>query len=65
MTKSDEKKQVSDSGTEKDKVRVVRYIGGKNIREITKRGEYIEAFTHTQLCVEKILRDRIREVSKG
>ena len=39
--------------------RVVRYKGTKNIVEMMERGEYVEAFIHAQLGVEKILWDKI------
>jgi hypothetical protein len=57
----------SDSGKGKDTiVRVVRYIGAAKIEERMKTGEdYIEAFAHTQLGIEKILWDRIVEIFEG
>lgn len=46
-------------------VQVVRYMGGKNIREMIKNEQYIEAFTHAQLGVERILWDKIVGIFKG
>ena len=40
-------------------VRVTRYMGAKNIREMMQKDQYIEAFTHAQLGIEKILWDKI------
>lgn len=34
-------------------VLVTRYMGAKNIREMMQKDQYIEAFTHTQLGIEK------------
>ena len=45
--------------------RVVRYKGTKNIVEMMERGEYVEAFIHAQLGVEKILWDKIVEIFEG
>ena len=42
--------------------RVVRYKGTTNILEMIERGEYVEAFIHAQLGVEKILWDKIVEI---
>jgi hypothetical protein len=51
----------SDSGTAKEAARVVRYIGAGEIEKRMEKGDYIEAFAHTQLGVEKILWNRIVE----
>jgi len=45
--------------------RVVRYKGTTNIVEMIERGEYVEAFIHAQLGVEKILWDKIVEIFEG
>jgi len=42
--------------------RVVRYKGTTNILEMIERGEYVEAFIHAQLGVEKTLWDKIVEI---
>ena len=59
MNKSNKKIHISDSAKAKDKVLVVRYMGPKIIREMIKNEQYIEAFVHTQLDIEKILWDKI------
>ena len=59
MNKSNKKIHISDSAKAKDKVLVVRYMGPKIIREMIKNEQYIEAFVHTQLDIEKILWDNI------
>ncbi|MBS7636738.1 hypothetical protein KEJ37_05325 [Candidatus Bathyarchaeota archaeon] len=38
---------------------VIRYKGSKDIKEMMEKGEFIEAFVHTQLGIEKILWDKI------
>ncbi len=59
MNKDEQNKQTSDFGTGKEAARVVRYMGSKDIEGMIERGQYIEAFTHTQLGIEKILWDKI------
>lgn len=44
---------------------VVRYQGTKNIMKMMEREEYVEAFVHTQLGVEKILWDKIIGIFDG
>ena len=67
MNKNNQNKQVSasDSGTGEEAVRVVRYIGAGKIEEMMENGQYIEAFAHTQLGIEKILWDRIVKIFEG
>jgi len=48
-----------------EEVRVVRYMGFKNIMEMMEGEQYIEAFTHAQLGVEKILWDKIVGIFEG
>ena len=69
--KNNQNKQVSasDSGTAKETAGVVRYIGarkiGEMIEETIENKQYIEAFVHTQLGIEKILWDRVVEIFEG
>ena len=68
MNKNNQNKQIfaSDSGKAKEGVpRVVRYIGAGKIEEMMEDDNYIEAFAHTQLGIEKILWDRIVEIFEG
>ena len=67
MNKNKQNKQVSasDSGIAKETAGVVRYIGAEKIEERMEDDNYIEAFAHTQLCIEKILWDRIVEIFEG
>jgi len=65
MNKNNQNKHVSDSITLKDTVEVVRYKGAQNIREMIEKKQYIEAFIHTQLGIEKILWDKIVGIFEG
>jgi len=68
LNKNNQNKQVSasDSGIAKEAAWVVRYIGAGKIEEMMIEDEqYIEAFAHTQLGIEKILWDRIVEIFEG
>jgi hypothetical protein len=72
LNKNNQNKQVSasDSGTAKETAGVVRYIGASKIekmieKETIENKQYIEAFVHTQLGIEKILWDRIVEIFEG
>jgi len=58
-------KVLKDSITLKEDIEIVRYKGSKIIREMIERNEYIEAFTHTQLGIEKILWDKIVGIFEG
>ena len=49
----------SDSVKLKETAQVIRYKGTKDINEMISNEQYIEAFTHTQLGIEKILWDKI------
>ena len=59
MIQKNENKKGSDFGKGKESARVIRYYGTEKIIEMMKNKQYIEAFVHTQLGVEKILWDRI------
>jgi hypothetical protein len=66
LNKNNQNKQVSDFGIAKEGVsRVIRYIGATKIEEMMENEQYIEAFTHVQLGIEKILWDRIVEIFEG
>jgi hypothetical protein len=67
LNKNNQSKQASDSGVGKETaLRLTRYIGAGKIEEMMEDEEkYIEAFTHTQLGIEKILWDRIVNIFKG
>ena len=65
MNKHNQNIEVSDSGTGRDEVQVVRYIGVKNIVEMMEKKQYIEAFTHAQHGIEKILWDKIVATFEG
>ena len=47
-----------------DSFQVIRYKGSAIIKEMMEKQLYIEAFTHCQLAVEKILFDKIATVLK-
>jgi uncharacterized protein YutE (UPF0331/DUF86 family) len=51
--------RVKDSVHLQDNVNVVRYKGSIQIMEMIKNQLYVEAFTHCQLAIEKILFDKI------
>ena len=40
-------------------VRITRYQGSKIIKKLVEEGQFIEAYVHTQLGVERILWDKI------
>lgn len=65
MSENGKSIEVSDFGRAEEVVRVVRYIGGGKIRELMESDQYIEAFTHTQLGIEKILWDQIVGIFEG
>lgn len=67
LNKNNQNKQISvfDSGKAEEKAWVVRYIGTENIEAMFRNKQYIEAFLHTQLGVEKILWDKIIGMFKG
>jgi DUF1009 family protein len=53
-------KRLEDHGQGEERVAdITRYMGSKNIKEMIEKGNYIEAFTHSQMAIEKILLDRI------
>lgn len=54
-----QKRNVRDTGSFEENVQVVRYKGSKIIKGMIERDQYIEAFTHAQLGIEKILWDKI------
>lgn len=66
MSKNNQDKRGSDSvvGIEGDAL-VTRYMGTKDIREMMEKDQYIEAFIHTQLGIEKILWAKIVDVFEG
>ncbi len=55
----DKEKSVEDFIHFQEKVEVTRYKGSINIKEMMEKGSYIEAFTHCQLAIEKILLDKL------
>jgi hypothetical protein len=66
LDKNNQDKQASDYGVgEETDLRLTRYIGAGKIGEMIENGQHIEAFTHTQLGVEKILWDRIVKIFEG
>jgi hypothetical protein len=73
LNKNSQNKQLSasDSGVgEETALRLTRYIGARKIEEMIEKEriedkQYIEAFAHTQLGIEKILWDRIVEIFEG
>lgn len=65
MNTSDENKKVVDSGRASDEsAAIIRYKGTDLLRQMIDNGDYIEAFVHAQLGVEKILWDRIERTLK-
>lgn len=65
MNTSDENKKVADSGRASDEsAAIIRYKGTDLLRQMIDNGDYIEAFVHAQLGVEKILWDRIERTLK-
>lgn len=59
MNINNENKRVVDSGRVSDEsAAIIRYMGTEQLRDMIDNDQYIEAFIHTQLGVEKILWDR-------
>ena len=58
-------KSDSDSLKLRDNVSVVRYAGSPRIRKMIDDSQFVEAFVHTQLAIEKILWDKIAGVLSG
>jgi hypothetical protein len=56
---SDKEKRVSNKVLVKAKWRVIRYKGSKDIKEMIENEQFIDAFVHAQLGIEKILWDKI------
>lgn len=53
---------IEDHGNGDDGIKITRYKGSKNIKEMIEEDKYIEAFTHCQMGVEKILLDKIAAI---
>ncbi len=64
MNTIDENKRVVDSGKASESSAVIRYKGTDQLRQMIDNGDYIGAFVHIQLGVEKILWDRIERTLK-
>ena len=58
-------KSVSDEGKAVDQFSVVRYHGVASIRKMMDDKQYVEAFVHAQLAIEKVLWDKIVGVFSG
>jgi hypothetical protein len=57
--------ETSDHSHGVDAASVARYKGTQQIVDMMHRGEYIEAFVHAQLAIEKALWDRIVQLFVG
>lgn len=66
MNTNNENKRVVDSGRALDEsAAIIRYLGHEEIRQMIENGDYIGAFVHAQLGVEKILWDKVeRKLNK-
>jgi uncharacterized protein YutE (UPF0331/DUF86 family) len=58
-------KQVSDSVSFEEHLKVVRYKGAKLITEMMQNDQHLEAYVHAQHSIEKILWDRIVSLFEG
>lgn len=58
-------KSASDQGRGTDSASVVRYVGAAGIRNMMDNSQYLQAFVHSQLAIEKILWDKIVKVFSG
>lgn len=56
---------VSDKGKAMDQASVVRYQATVNIRRMMNDKQYVEAFVHAQMAIEKILWDKIVGIFNG
>jgi len=52
-------KSARDQGRGFDEAFITRYLGAQRIRGLTNDGQYMEAYVHTQLAIERILWDKI------
>ncbi len=57
--------RVNDAATGEETDSIVRYMGSSVITEMIGKGQYVEAFVHTQLAVERILWERINRIFEG
>ena len=49
----------------REAVKIIRYEGAKRIEAMREKGQYVEAFFHTQLGIERILWNKIVGIFTG
>jgi dihydropteroate synthase len=62
---TDEEKQVHDRIKLTEEVSVIRYLGSKSIERMMENEQFIDAFVHAQLDIEKILWDKVVGIFKN
>jgi hypothetical protein len=57
--------QISNHGKGENEIMIVRYESSEKIHKMMMDDKFVEAFVHTQLCIEKILWNKIVAVFEG